>query len=114
MGQTEAKQHQVTPSLCGVCLFTAIMFGGGCAAGRGHGLMMNLNFQNWYERGVLLLFRLQMFFAPQRRGLFDISTSKSGPRMVCFVHFDFEMCFAPQRRAIFHLSSGQLAPHRPL
>ena len=32
---------------------------------------------------------------------FDISTSKSGPRMVCFVHFDFEMCFAPQRRALF-------------
>ena len=26
---------------------------------------------------------------------FDISTSKSGPRMVCFVHFDLEMCFAP-------------------
>ena len=45
---------------------------------------------------------------------FDISTSKSGPRMVCFVHFDLEMCFAPQRRAIFHLSSGQLAPHPPL
>ena len=32
---------------------------------------------------------------------FNISTSKSGPRMVCFVHFDFEMCFAPQRRALF-------------
>ena len=45
---------------------------------------------------------------------FDISTSKSGPRMVCFVHFDLEMCFAPQRRATFHLSSGQLAPHPPL
>ena len=42
------------------------------------------------------------------------ATSKSGPRMVCFVHFDFEMCFAPQRRAIFHLSSGQLALHPPL
>ena len=41
---------------------------------------------------------------------FDISTSKSGPDLVCFVHFDLEMCFAPQRRAIFHLSSGQLAP----
>ena len=27
----------------------------------------------------------------------DISTSKSGPRMVCFVQFHFEMCFAPQR-----------------
>ena len=45
---------------------------------------------------------------------FDISTSKSGPSMWCFVHFDLEMCFAPQRRAIFHLSSGQLAPHPPL
>ena len=32
---------------------------------------------------------------------FDISTSKSGPNLVCFVHFDFEMCFAPQRRALF-------------
>ena len=38
---------------------------------------------------------------------FDISTSKSGPRMVYFVHFDLEMCFAPQRPAIFisHLAS---------
>ena len=32
---------------------------------------------------------------------FDIGTSKSGPTMVCFVHFDFKMCFAPQRRALF-------------
>ena len=32
---------------------------------------------------------------------FNISTSKSGPSMVCFVHFDFKMCFAPQRRALF-------------
>ena len=36
---------------------------------------------------------------------FDSSTSKSGPNMVCFVHFNFEMCFAPQRRALFrHLN----------
>ena len=36
---------------------------------------------------------------------FDISTSKSGPTMVCFVHFDFETCFAPHRRALFrHLN----------
>ena len=56
---------------------------------------------------------------------FNISTSKSAPRMVCFVHFlltsncawdhngilfqclnfqkCFEMCFVPQRRAIVHL-----------
>ena len=32
---------------------------------------------------------------------FDISTSKSGPNVVCFVHFDLKMCFAPQRRALF-------------
>ena len=32
---------------------------------------------------------------------FDISTAKSGPELVCLVHFDFEMCFAPQRRALF-------------
>ena len=31
---------------------------------------------------------------------FDISTSKNGPKLVCFVHFDFEICFAPQRRAL--------------
>ena len=36
---------------------------------------------------------------------FDISTSKSGPDLVCFVHFHLEMCFAPQRRALFrHLN----------
>ena len=33
---------------------------------------------------------------------FDISTSKSGPKLRCFVHFE---CFAPQRRALFrHLN----------
>ena len=44
----------------------------------------------------------------------NISTSKSGPNLVCFVPFHFEIGFAPQRRATFHLSSGQLAPHPPL
>ena len=35
---------------------------------------------------------------------FNISTSKSGPNLTCFVHFDLKMCFSLQRRAIF--------PHR--
>ena len=36
---------------------------------------------------------------------FDISTSKSGLKLVCFVHFHFEMCFPPQRRALLrHLN----------
>ena len=32
---------------------------------------------------------------------FDIWTSKKGPSMRCFLHFDLKMCFAPHRRAIF-------------
>ena len=38
---------------------------------------------------------------------FYISTAKSGPHLVCFVHFDFQMCFAPQRVQFFisHLAS---------
>ena len=56
-----------------------------------------------------------MCFAPQRRALFrhffDIWTSKSGPNMVCFVHFDFKMCFVPQRRALFrHRNTSKSGP----
>ena len=32
---------------------------------------------------------------------FDIVTPKSGPNLVCFVHFDLKMCLSLQRRAIF-------------
>ena len=45
---------------------------------------------------------------------FNISTSKSGPILRCFVPFRFEIGFAPQRRATFHLSSPQMSPHPPL
>ena len=38
---------------------------------------------------------------------FHIATSKSGPSMQCFVHFDFKMCFSLQRRAIFPHRSGK-------
>ena len=34
-----------------------------------------------------------------------MSTSKSGPRMVCFVRFGLDMCFSRQRRAIFNRSA---------
>ena len=44
--------------------------------------------------------------------LFDISIAKSGPNMVCFVHFDFEMRFAPRRRALFrHLNFQKWSEH---
>ena len=67
-------------------------------------------------RGWCVLYILTWKCASRHNGVhfFDIATSKSGPNLVCFVHFDLEMCFAPQRCALFHLSSGQLAPHPPL
>ena len=43
---------------------------------------------------------------------FDISSAKSGPTMVCFVHFDLDVCFAPQRRALFrHLNFQKWSKH---
>ena len=54
-------------------------------------------------RGCGLLYSLTSKCASRHNGVhfFDIGTSKSGPTLVCFVHFDLEMCFAPQRRALF-------------
>ena len=58
-------------------------------------------------RSWCVLYILTWKCASRHNGVhfFDIATSKSGPRMVCFVHFDLQMCFAPQRRALFrHLN----------
>ena len=58
-------------------------------------------------RAWCVLYILTSKCASRHNGVhfFDISTSKSGPSLVCFLHFDFEMCFAPQRRALFlHLN----------
>ena len=54
-------------------------------------------------RAWCVLYILTSKCASRHNGVhfFDIATSKSGPSMVCFVHFDFEMCFAPQRHALF-------------
>ena len=77
-----------------------------CFAPQRRALFRHLNFQKWSEPGVFF-YILTWKCASHHNGVhfFDISTSKSGPRMVCFVHFDLEMCFAPQRRALFrHLN----------
>ena len=58
-------------------------------------------------RAWCVLYILTWKCASRHNGVhfFDISTSKSGPDLVCFVHFDLEICFAPQRRALFrHLN----------
>ena len=62
-------------------------------------------------RSLYVLYILTWKRASRHNGVhfFDISTSKSGRNLVCFV-FGLEMCFAPQRRAIFHRSSDHLAP----
>ena len=46
--------------------------------------------------------------APATRN--ELWMSKSGPNVVCFVHFDFETCFAPQRRALFRHLNFQRCP----
>ena len=40
----------------------------------------------------------------------DIGTSKSGPRVWCFVHFDLQMCFAPQWRAVLPIATFKIGP----
>ena len=53
-------------------------------------------------------------YASRHNGVhfFDISTSKSGPNMVSFVHFDLKMCFAPQWRPLFrHLNFQKWSAH---
>ena len=61
----------------------------------------HLNLQRRSEHVVFWTFWLWNVL----RALFDISASKSGLNVVCFVHFDFERCFVPQRRALFqHLN----------
>ena len=43
---------------------------------------------------------------------FDMSTSKSAPKVRCFVHFDFETRFAPQRRPLFQHVNFQKCSER--
>ena len=40
----------------------------------------------------------------------NIGTSKSGPRVRCFVHFDLQMCFAPQRLSFLKIGTSKIAP----
>ena len=76
-----------------------------CFAPQRRALFRHLNLQKWSEPLVFLTFWLQRASRHNGVHFFDIWTSKSGPTLVCFVHFHFEMCFEPQRRALFrHLN----------
>ena len=72
-----------------------------CFVPQRRALFRHLNFQKWSAYVVFCTFWLRCASRHNGVHFFDNSTSKSGPRMVCFVHFDLEMCFAPQRRALF-------------
>ena len=82
-----------------------------CFASQRRALFQHLNFQKCSEP-VIFFTLLTSKCASRHNGVhfFHISTSKSGPALVCFVHFDLEICFALQQRAASHLSSGQMAP----
>ena len=96
---------KVVQSWCALCIFDLEMR----FAPQQRALFRHLNFQKWSRAGVLCAF-LTWKCASRHNSVhfFEISTSKSGPELVCFVHFDLEICFAPQQRAIFiwiHLAS---------
>ena len=77
-----------------------------CLPPQQRALFRHLNFQKWSE--PLVFFNILTSKCASRHNdvhFFDISTSKSGPELMCFVHFDLEIYFAPQRRALFgHLN----------
>ena len=73
-----------------------------CFSPQWRAIFRHQNFKKWSEADVFLNI-LTWTCASRHSGVqfFDIRTSKSGPKLTCFVHFDLEMCFGPQRRAIF-------------
>ena len=55
--------------------------------------------------GVLYILTYKCTFRHSGVQFLNISTSKSGPNLRCFVHFDLQMYVSPQRRAVFrHLN----------
>ena len=54
-------------------------------------------------RAWCVLYILTSKCASRHNGVhfFDISTSKTGPNVVCFANFNFEICFTPQWHALF-------------
>ena len=65
-----------------------------CFPPRKRALFRHVNFQNWSEHGVFSPFWCALSIltwkcASRHNGVhfFDIATSKSGPTLVCFVHF---------------------------
>ena len=84
-----------------------------CFAPQRRALFRHLNFQKWSDAEVFwYIFTSKCASRHNGVHFFDISTSKSGPTLRCFVHFHFQMCFAPQRRTLFrHLNFQKCSDH---
>ena len=62
-------------------------------------IFQHLNFKKWSET-LSFFFNISTATCASRHSgvqFFNISTSKSAPKLTCFVHFDFKMCFSPHR-----------------
>ena len=82
-----------------------------CFAPQRRALFRHLNLQNWSE--PLLSFNiLPSKFASSRNGVhfFDISTSKSGPRMVCFLHLTSNCASRHNGVHFFDISTSKSGP----
>ena len=67
----------------------------------------HLNVKKWSKHVVFLnIFTSKCTSRHNDMHSFGISTSRSGPDRVCFVHFNFEMCFVPQRHTLFRHRKG--------
>ena len=62
------------------------------------------------DRRVLTLFTSKCASRHTRVHFLNSSTSKSRPRLTCFVHFHFQMCFAPHARALFQHVNVEKSP----
>ena len=84
-----------------------------CFAPQRRALFWHRNCQKWSDHGcALYIFTWKWSSRHNGVHFFDIAISKSGPNVVCFVHFHFEMCFAPQQRALFqHLNFQKFFEH---
>ena len=82
-----------------------------CFAPQRRALFRHLKFQK-VVRTWCVLYILTWKCVSRHKGVhfFDISTAKSRPTMVCFVHFDLEMCFAPHGVHFFDIATSKSGP----
>ena len=72
----------------------------------------HLNSQKWSEHSLFHILTWKCASRHNNVHFFDISTSKSAPRLRFFSHLNFETCFPPQRRTLFEYLNFQKRSER--